>query len=86
MYFAIVRDLSSKGYNPKIELTSEYVTKGDLVEVFGPKCNFKLTNPLIHAETKHELKKIHYKIYGVPQLTNMNSCYGWSKDSIGEGS
>jgi hypothetical protein len=45
----VVRDLSSKGYNPKIELTNEYVIEGDLVEVFGPKCNFKFTNPLIHA-------------------------------------
>ncbi len=33
----------------KIDLTNAHVNEGDLVEVFGPKCNYKLTNLCIHS-------------------------------------
>jgi hypothetical protein len=58
-YFFIVKKLHNGGLNPKTNLTSAYVCENDLVEVFGLKCILKLTNTLIHANTKHDLKKLH---------------------------
>jgi hypothetical protein len=49
MYFTIIKCLSDKGLNPKIRLTKVHVYEEDLLEVFGPKCNFKLTIPLLHV-------------------------------------
>ncbi len=43
----------------KIDLTNAHVNECDLVEVFGPKCNYKLTNPFINANIKCELTKLH---------------------------
>jgi hypothetical protein len=53
----MVKCLSNNGLNPKIDFTQEYVVKIDLAKVFGPKPIFKLTNLLVHANTK-ELKKL----------------------------
>jgi hypothetical protein len=52
----MVKHLSNNGFNPKIDFTQKNVIKSDLAKVFGPKPIFKLTNLLIHANTK-ELKK-----------------------------
>jgi len=52
MYFTIIKCLSDKGLNPKIRLTKVHVYEEDLLEVFGPKCNFKLTIPLLHVGKK----------------------------------
>jgi hypothetical protein len=62
--------LSNKGFNPKINLTNVEVCETDLLEVFKPKCNLKLTNSLFHPETKQDLKRFHWQIYGVPTPTN----------------
>jgi len=40
--------------NPKTKLTNVHVCEEDLLEVFGLKCSLKLTNPLLHIETKWE--------------------------------
>ncbi len=64
-YFFVVKKLHNGGLNPKTNLTSAHVCENDLVEVFGLKCISKLTNPLIHANTKHDLKKLHCQIYGM---------------------
>jgi len=62
--------LNNKAFNPKIDLTNVEVYKKDLLEVFEPKCSLKLTNPLLHLETKQDLKRLHWRIYNVPTLTN----------------
>jgi hypothetical protein len=64
--------LHIEGLNLEIKFTNAHVNDNDLVEVFGPKCIFKVTNPFIHADTKHELKKLHWQIYGVAMPTNNN--------------
>ncbi len=51
-YFTTIRCLSNKGLNPKIKLTNVHVYEEDLSEVFGPKCNFKLTIPFLHIGKK----------------------------------
>jgi hypothetical protein len=53
-----------------MDLTNVEVYEKDLLEVFKPKCNLKLTNSLLHLETKQDLKRFHWQIYGVPILTN----------------
>ncbi len=58
-HFSIVRHLNNMGMNPKIKLTSVHVNESDLMEVFGPKRGYKLTNQLLHANTKQDLKKFH---------------------------
>ncbi len=45
--------------NPKIKFTSVHVNESDLMEVFGPKCGYKLINQLLHVDTKQDLKKLH---------------------------
>ncbi len=56
--------------NPKTKLTNVHVCKEDLLEVFGPKCSLKMMNPLFHVETKLNLKRLHWQIYGVHTLNN----------------
>jgi hypothetical protein len=58
-YFSIVRHLNNIGMNPKIKLNNVHVNESDLMEVFGPKCGYKLTNQLFHPDTKQLLKKLH---------------------------
>jgi hypothetical protein len=58
-YFFVVKKLHNKSLNPKINLTNAHVCDNDLVKVFGLKCILKLINPLIHANSKHDLKKLH---------------------------
>jgi hypothetical protein len=58
-HFSIVRHLNNMGINPKIKLTIVHVNENDLMEVFGPKCSYKLTNQLLHVDTKQDLKKFH---------------------------
>lgn len=53
-----------------MDLTNVEVYEKDLLEVFKPKCNLKLTNSLLHLETKQDLKRFHWQIYGVPISTN----------------
>jgi hypothetical protein len=69
-YFSIVRKLHNKGLKPKTDLTNVHVCDDNLIEVFGPKCNYKLTNPFIHANIKCELTKLHWQIYGSTTPTN----------------
>jgi hypothetical protein len=56
--------------NPKTKFINVHVYEEDLLEVFGPKCSLKLTNPLLHVEKKLKLKRLHWQIYGVPTLNN----------------
>jgi hypothetical protein len=65
---SIVRHLNNTCLNPKTDLINTNANESDL-EVFSPKCSYKLTNPLLHANTKQELKKLHWQIYGVAILT-----------------
>jgi hypothetical protein len=51
-YFTTIRCLSNKGSNPKIKFINVHVYEEDLLEVLGPKRNFKLTIPLLHIGKK----------------------------------
>jgi hypothetical protein len=62
--------LHSEGLNLETRFTDAHVNDNGLIEVLGPKCIFKVINPFIHANTKHELKKLHWQIYGVAMPTN----------------
>jgi hypothetical protein len=62
--------LHNGGLNPKTNFTNAHVYENDLVYVFGPKCVLKLVNPLIHVDTKHDLKKLHWQIYSVVMPNN----------------
>jgi hypothetical protein len=74
IYFAIIRHWSNKDLNPKTNFFNKHVSGGDLANVFGPKLilNFKLTNFALHIDTRKELKKLNWQIYGALQPTNKN--------------
>jgi len=76
-YFSIVKKLHNKGLNPKTYLTTIHVCDEDLIEVFGPKCSYKFTNPFIMLIQNVSLKSCIGKfMVQLPQPT-MISCYGW---------
>jgi hypothetical protein len=69
-YFSIIRHLNNIGLNPNKNFTNEHATEQNLAKEFGPKLNFKITNPTFRVDTWRELRELHWKIYGASQSTN----------------
>jgi len=50
--------LNNIGLNPTKNFTNEHATERNLAKEFGPKLNFKITNPTFCVDTWRELKGI----------------------------
>jgi len=70
-FFVTIRELPTRGLNPKFGINSEHVTTFNIDEVFGANCSsFKTTNPYLHTNTKKTIVKLHWQIYGSVVITN----------------
>jgi len=70
-YFKTVRQLNDFRLNPKIEFPCNIVTKFNIEKVFGPSCsNLKVTCPCLHTETKQELLRLYWQVFGTPHVIN----------------
>ncbi len=70
-FFATIRELPTRGLNPKFGINSEHVITSDIDEVFCADCsNFKTINLYLHVDFKKALIKLHWQIYGSIVITN----------------
>jgi hypothetical protein len=70
-FFATIKELPTRGLNPKFGINSEHVTTSNIDEVFGANCsNFMTSNPYLHIDAKKTLVKFHWQIYGLVVITN----------------
>ncbi len=68
-FFKEVKKLSTKGLDPKHDVTNEQVTIVDITKVFSNVKVFKTTNPLLPPVTK-EIKTLYQKINGFAHIIN----------------
>jgi len=70
-FFATIRELPTRGLNPKFGINTEHVKTFDIDEVFGADCSsFKTINLYLHVDTKKALIKLHWQMYGSTAITN----------------
>jgi hypothetical protein len=70
-YFKIVKKLNNEGLNPKANISTQLVFDVDIAEVFGPCTHgYKTTNSPLHYETKKDLVRLYWQVYGTNQVTN----------------
>ncbi len=82
-YFKTLKRLSNVRLNPKTKVPNCLVTKVDLVEIFGFGCeSLKTTNLCFHLDTKKQLVKLYYQVYGTIVVTNNEFCLWFIKGYI----
>lgn len=75
-FFAFVKKLNNKGFNPKIQITNVHVIDEDIVKVFGESRILKTINFNLDPNTKLELFCLYSQCYGTTNITN-NEFYPW---------
>jgi hypothetical protein len=69
-FFKEVKQLPSKGLDPKHELMDEHVTTEDIVSFFGNVKTFKTINPLLPSNARKDIETLYWKINGTSHITN----------------
>jgi hypothetical protein len=69
-FFKEVRQLPSKGLDPKCELMDEHVTTTDIASFFGNVKRFKTINPLLPSNARKEIETLYWKINGIGHITD----------------
>jgi hypothetical protein len=70
--------LNNVGLNPKIDISSKFVTKVDIIEIFGLDCESLKTMNTFEPNTKRKLVKFYWQVYG----TTMNFLCDFSKVTL----
>jgi hypothetical protein len=70
-YFKTVRQFNDSRLNPKSNFPCNNLTKFNIEIFFGPSCSsLKVTCPCLHAETKQELLRLYWQVFGTPHIIN----------------
>jgi len=75
-FFAFVKKLRNKGFNPRTQITNVHVIDEDIVKVFGESRVLKTINFNLDPNTKLELFCLYSQCYGTTNVTN-NEFYLW---------
>jgi hypothetical protein len=75
-FFAFVRKLNNKGFNPETQITNVHVTDEDIVEVFRESRVLRTINLDLDPNTRLELFCLYSWCYGTTNITN-NEFYLW---------